>query len=397
MSDGFINIAIKEKFNGTTASRKHLSNKGKHILRQHSEETLKTMKQKSFDPEKSKNNETLISQQKPGETLNQTVDRIIKEQEIEKPARNTAIRAVAGIISIPSECMSDPSKLKLFQDKAKEFLETNDKLKGNVILAQTNFDETQPHIEFVFIPRDNENPKKLDYSKLFGTDLRKGYDGSKSLEKLHDEVALKVGKPLGLKRGDGTNTKGLTNAEYMKSISDMKNDEKTLSQIEVKEPPKPMQHNALNPYKNIETLKEENKQLRDYIKQTREDRNRLRTTKGILAQNRQVRFDKRDLKTKNKELEENNKLYQNALGNKKPRPELVKDFKEFVEERDKKKLEKEREEQEKEQRKLDRQREREFIESIERRKAFNEEMQQPGQSKKMAFRPKFTPPIDEKK
>lgn len=351
MSEGYINIGIKEKFNGSSASRKHLTNKGKHILRQHSKETLENMKQKSFDPNLSSNNSTLISYQKPGETLNQTVDRFIEEQGIDKPARNTSIRAVAGIISIPSDCLNDKSKLEIFEKKAKEFLETNDKLKGNVILAQTNFDETQPHIEFIFVPRDNENPKKLDFSKLYGTDLRKGYDGSKSLEKLHDQVAEEIGKPLGLKRGDGTNTKGLSNEEYRKTISDMKKDEKTLNQLEIKEPPKPIEHNSFNPYKNIETLKEEVKELRKYIKETKNDRNNLRSAKGILAQNRQVRFDKRDLKKQLKTTQEENKIYSEALGEKRPKKDLLNDFKGYLDKRDKEREQEKKSKQEREERK----------------------------------------------
>lgn len=354
MSEGYINIGIKEKFNGSSASRKHLTNKGKHILRQHSKETLENMKQKSFDPNLSSNNSTLISYQKPGETLNQTVDRFIEEQGIDKPARNTSIRAVAGIISIPSDCLNDKSKLEIFEKKAKEFLETNDKLKGNVILAQTNFDETQPHIEFIFVPRDNENPKKLDFSKLYGTDLRKGYDGSKSLEKLHDQVAEEIGKPLGLKRGDGTNTKGLSNEEYRKTISDMKKDEKTLNQLEIKEPPKPIQlpeETLFNKGKIIELQKQEIKELRKYIKETKNDRNNLRSAKGILAQNRQVRFDKRDLKKQLKTTQEENKIYSEALGEKRPKKDLLNDFKGYLEHKDKQRLEEKKLNEEREDRK----------------------------------------------
>jgi hypothetical protein len=354
MSEGYINIGIKEKFNGSSASRKHLTNKGKHILRQHSKETLENMKQKSFDPNLSSNNSTLISYQKPGETLNQTVDRFIEEQGIDKPARNTSIRAVAGIISIPSDCLNDKSKLEIFEKKAKEFLETNDKLKGNVILAQTNFDETQPHIEFIFVPRDNENPKKLDFSKLYGTDLRKGYDGSKSLEKLHDQVAEEIGKPLGLKRGDGTNTKGLSNEEYRKTISDMKKDEKTLNQLEIKEPPKPIQlpeETLFNKGKIIELQKQEIKELRKYIKETKNDRNNLRSAKGILAQNRQVRFDKRDLKKQLKTTQEENKIYSEALGEKRPKKDLLNDFKGYLDKRDKEREQEKKSKQEREERK----------------------------------------------
>lgn len=248
---GFINIAIKEKYNCGKADSGKLSKKGTHIMRQHNEETLNNVNNKGrIDTSRTVLNQTVISQMKEGETLNMTVNRIIEERQLQTKANS--VKAVAGIISIPTEYMKDPQKLKLFEEKAKDFFNTNEKLKGNVVLAQTNYDETQPHIEFIFIPH-SKITNKLDFNRMFGsvrerepgiydpitkkTTQKAGkllVDGKKSLSELHDEVALKIGKPLGLDRGTGLNTNNLTNKQYQDLAKTIRNADREIKEPEPK-------------------------------------------------------------------------------------------------------------------------------------------------------------------
>lgn len=415
MSDRqFGNIAIKEKFDGSVGSRKHLVNKKKHIMRQHNEDTMKNKNHKSIDYDKSHLNSTLIDLSNPGENMNQTVNRILKERGIEEDKTNK-IRAVSGILSIPSEYLNDPEKLKLFEKQSLEFFNSNENFKGNVLLAQTNYDEKQPHIEFIFVPHHKET-NKLNFNKMFGSEYEKTWDpvkkkqisklvsdGRKKLEKLHDEFANTVSKPLGLERGDGTHTNKLSNKEYMKAISDMKNDEKLLLANDFPEPPKPKEKPddlVFNRGKIIELQQKEIKELRDYIKKTRNDRNLLRSSKGILKQAQARNKDRINLKNKiesqQAEIDKNNQIIVETFGTDKPKQSeisAVRDkFKQMKREREleeENKIKKENEKQEK----LNQKR---FIEDLEARNKLKRQLELDEEKrgvKKPAFRtPAYKPP-----
>lgn len=431
------NIAVKTKFTGEVdgkGGRNHLNNATKHILRQHKEDTLKNLTHPSFDIEQSKYNETLINQMEPGETMNKCVNRLCKERGIEPPKNevNKRVRAVSMVLSIPTHLKNDKEKLKEFAKKTKEFLNTTDPFIGNVLLAQTNFDETQPHIEVIVLPHCKET-NKLDFSKLFGTEYKKTWDpdkpvidsktkkpvldkdgkpkigcqfstkisdGKKKLAKLHDVFAEKVLNPIGLKRGDGTHTKKLSNKAYAESIKKLNQDEKELIATEIPEPPKPIDKPSFKVLSNnkelVDKLEKENAQLRAYIKKTRNDRNMLRSSRGILKQSQARNKDRINLKNKiesqQAEIEKQKQIIVETFETDKPKQSEISAVRDKFKQM---KRERELEEENKRIQEIDKQNKlnhKRFIEDLEKRNEDRKRLALEEQKKPVFRTPGYKPP-----
>lgn len=202
MNNGFCNISVKEKKykKGTESS---LRNLGTHLLRQHKDDY------KLADQSRRLDNEILIGNEK--ENLNQTLNAFLKKNSL--TARNSqTVKAYQMVFSIPKHCFEKPDLIQEWKKSVLEFVNSNPIFKDNCLMLVYHGDESQPHIQGVFVPR---HEGKLNFRALLG-----GPEGSEKLHKLHDDFA-KAMAPLGFARGDGTHTNGLTHKQYMKSVSDL--------------------------------------------------------------------------------------------------------------------------------------------------------------------------------
>lgn len=354
MSDGFINCAMTTKYKNNSKGAKHLTNSGVEERRDYSEKY--DYNNPSFDPEKSKNNQCLINNQKPGETLNQTVKRMIDESGA-KLRNSESIMAVKFIMSIPSDLHNDPEKLKLFAQNATKFLNETEGFKGNVASAILHLDEAQPHIHIIAIPIDREN-NKVDFGKFWGGERGKIFDGSDKLHKLHDRVEEVVGKPIGLKRGDGSNTNGLTNKEYKEIVKTVREiPKKTASN---KLPSKPLKDGLIPFYsekqidykaysekleKQNKIISENNLILLQRDKKYKENYKKTKNQKRDIAK-QQINISEKENKELKKELEKTKKqVPENSFQAEKIRNELkLKEEKELLEIEKRNKLNKENQE-----------------------------------------------------
>lgn len=298
-------IKKDRKFNGSASNRKHLTNSAKHILRQHKDPSK--VKTPTFDIDKSADNVILISQMKENETANTTAQRMIEEVGI-KPRNSQEIIAFETIIAIPAEFLEDKEKLKIFEEKTKEFLNTTPGYQGNVILAAAHYDEKQPHIQILTCPRDLE-AKKLGFTKYFGSEKgQKNFgNGGEKIDALHDRVQEIIGSHLGLERGDGSHTNGLSNQQYQKAI-------KQTAQIIENEPSPPKPSKALNPI--LHPLKAIEQRIDDKKEQDRYNKRLLRFTRQQPIRSALALKEKKEneeLKKKNKRLTNKIRYQRNAM------------------------------------------------------------------------------------
>lgn len=202
MDNGFCNISIKEKKykKGTETS---LRNLGVHLLRGHKGEYNLADKSKQID------NEILIGSQQ--DNLNQTLNSFLKKNSL-TPRSIDTVKAYQVVFSIPKNCFENRDLIEEWKKSVLEFVNSNPIFKDNCLMLVYHGDESQPHIQGVFVPR---HQGKLNFKALLG-----GQDGPEKLHKLHDDFAAAM-KPLGFVRGDGTHTNGLTHKQYMKSVSDL--------------------------------------------------------------------------------------------------------------------------------------------------------------------------------
>lgn len=298
-------IKKDRKFNGSASNRKHLTNSGKHILRQHKDPSK--VKTPTFDIDKSADNVILISQMKENETTNSTAQRMIEEAGI-KPRNSQEIIAFETIIAIPAEFLEDKEKLKIFEEKTKEFLNTTPGYQGNVILAAAHYDEKQPHIQILTCPRDLEE-KKLGFTKYFGSEKgQKNFGkGGEKIDALHDRVQEIIGSHLGLERGDGSHTNGLSNQQYQKAI-------KQTAQIIENEPSPPKPSKPINPI--LHPIKALEQRIDDKKEQDRYNKRLVRFTRQQPFRNAQGLKEKKEneeLKKKNKRLTNKIRYQRNAM------------------------------------------------------------------------------------
>lgn len=321
MSTKYIGFVIKKdrKFSGSSSNRKHLTNSAKHILRQHKDPSK--IKTPTFDQEKSTDNVIILSQMLANETANTTAQRMIDEAGI-KTRNSQEIIAFETIIAIPTEFLNDKEKLKIFEEKTKEFLETTPGYQGNVILAAAHYDEKQPHIQILTCPRDLE-AKKMGFTKFFGSEKgQKNFGkGGEKIDALHDRVQEIIGVHLGLERGDGSHTNGLTNQQYQKAIK------QTAQLIETEpSPPKPSPdiNPILHPIKAIEKRIDDKKEQERYNKRllrfTRQQP--IRTALGLKEKKENEELKKKNKRLTNKIRYQRNSMMQ-VFGTETPTPEQI--------------------------------------------------------------------------
>ena len=202
MSKGYFNVSVKKrKFKST--NMKSLSNMGVHLLRLHKKEYLLADQTRKLE------NELLIGD--PTKTLATALKHFLKAHEITPRNRDT-VQAYELVFSIPSKYLKDEKTVEEFKKATLEFVNSHPDFAGNCIALVYHGDETQPHLQGIFVPKVGTT---LNFKKILG-----GPDGYKKLGALHDAYA-KVMEPLGFERGDGTHTKGLGHMQYVKAIAEV--------------------------------------------------------------------------------------------------------------------------------------------------------------------------------
>lgn len=279
MGDMYCNISIKKvKYKKT--NRKSLSNLGVHLLRTHKEEYNLADKKRRGD------NEVLVKME--CETLSKSLDKFLDDRSI-KTRNSTTVQAYQIVFSIPKESFGNPKLIDEFKKRTLDFINTNPIFAGNCLSLVYHGDEVQPHIQGVFVPAEGS---KLNYKKLLG-----GPDGPEKLHALHDQFAGAMA-PLGLKRGDGTHTNGLSHAQYAKAVTDL---QKT---PQVK--PAPLaavpEEGWFNKSEVISTLQDNNGKLTGENKQLRKQNKKLSFYE---TQNREMKNVNSRLKKRVQQLEKN--------------------------------------------------------------------------------------------
>lgn len=204
MDNGYCNLSLKEKkFN--SAQSNSLNNLGKHLLRMEKE------KDNLIDNSKSHTNEVLIKMSE--DTLNKSLKTFLSTNAIQVQRKDSVV-AYQMIFSCDKKTFDNPELLEKWKLSTMDFIKNTPPFVDNCLLAVFHKDETQPHIQAVFVPRDNKT-NKLGFNKILG-----GFQGGQKLSALHDEYA-KYHTPLGFKRGDGTNTNDIDHKKYMRSISEL--------------------------------------------------------------------------------------------------------------------------------------------------------------------------------
>ena len=233
MEKKYGNISVKTK-KFTKGTHRSLTSLGVHLLREHKENY------KLADEKRVKENDVLISME--GKTLAQSLNSFLEKNEL--ATRNSeTIQAYQIVFSIPKEIFGNKNLIEEFKKSTLEFINTNTIFKDNCLLCVYHGDETQPHIQAVFVPR---HEGKLNFKHLLG-----GPTGPQKLHKLHDDFEKAVLKKLGLHRGDGTHTNGLDYKPYMKAVAAFNDPVDTLAPVEEVTP-------TWNPIKNVELLKNQN-------------------------------------------------------------------------------------------------------------------------------------------
>jgi hypothetical protein len=210
---GFCTLHVsKDKIKNNAAGSSHLTNDGKHILRQH----VDPEKVKNIDPSKSGLNEILIDRfdiaKDSSKTLATETKKYIEERGL-KIRNSETIICNKIVLGMPAGKHSDKD-IKKWRDESMKFLKSKFG-EENLTVAALHKDESQIHIEAYFIPVvDN----KLNYKALAGGHIA---EASKKMSALQDEYA-KFYKPLGYERGNGENTNGLTQKEYKQAIKYIK-------------------------------------------------------------------------------------------------------------------------------------------------------------------------------
>lgn len=284
----FCNVSLKKK-KYTNKDGGNLTNLGKHLLREQKEEY------QFSDGTHEENNEVLISMSEPN--LKASVDKFISDNNL-KVRNSRTIMACQFVFSIPSELKEDKNKIEEFKKQTLEFLNTDEKFKGNVLLAVYHGDEKQPHIQILTIPKQNG---KLCFQEMFG-----GFpDGATKLSKLQDDFA-KYMKPLGLVRGDGTHTNGLDHKEYLAVIDDINRAIEPRRSIPKVEP-------TINPFKTIkqqenrlEALETENKKFKDAYKKSvflDKQNEKLKQVNSVLKNNNH-KITEKNMKMEEQKLEQ---------------------------------------------------------------------------------------------
>lgn len=272
----FCNISLKKK-KYTKLDGKTLSNLGNHLLRQQKEDY------NLADGTHEENNEVLISMSEP--TLKRSLDKYIKDNNL-KVRNSRSVLACQFVLSIPKELKNDKKKIEEFKKQSLEFLNTNDKFKGNVLLAVYHGDEIQPHIQIVIVPNQNG---KLCFQEMFG-----GFpQGAEKLSNLQDEFASFM-KPLGLIRGDGTHTNGLSHQEYKQVIRATESRIEPIPSIPEVEP-------SWNPYKKIDG---QQSRIDALEKQVKVYKNAYKKTVFLEKQNEVLKSTNVELKIRRRKAED---------------------------------------------------------------------------------------------
>lgn len=203
MKKQFCNISVKKK-KYTKKNHSTLTNLGKHLWR-----TAANI-YKFSDEKRRCDNEILLGE--PDGSLTNMLNKFLKKYNLE--TRNTTtVQAYQIVFSIPKSYFGKPELIKEFKKQVVEMVNENPIFKDNCLSLVYHGDETQPHIQGVFVPRANDN--KLNFKHLLG-----GPSGPQKIHKLHDELAERLA-PIGLHRGDGTHTKNLTEEQYKKGVASL--------------------------------------------------------------------------------------------------------------------------------------------------------------------------------
>lgn len=282
MDNGFCNVSIKRtKFK--KGNRKSLTNLGVHLLRTHKVEY------NLADTKRRNDNEVLISME--DKTLAKSLNMFLKKNNLQT-RNSTTVEAYQVVFSIPKEIFGNKKLIKEFKKRTLDFINTNEIFKDNCLMCVYHGDETQPHIQAIFVPRVGT---KLDFKSLLG-----GPGGPQKLHKLHDDYAS-VLEPLGFKRGDGSHTNDLTEQQYKKSISEISKpipEPKILNEVpEVGLFNKNTVIDKLQ--KNCDILEKENKSL----KKTNRKINFFKTQNEVLkSTNTKLKNHKRKLESENMKI-----------------------------------------------------------------------------------------------
>ena len=276
MSSNFCNVSLKKR-KYTKKDGRSLANMGIEIFREHKQEY------KNADGTHKTNNEILIDKSAP--TLKQSLDKFLDDNNL-KVRNSRTVLAYQLIFSIPKEYKDNPKMVEKFKKQTMNFLNTNENFKGNVLCAVYHGDETQPHIQVIAVPMKNG---KLAFQEMFG-----GFpDGADKLSKLQDDFGEAM-KPLGLVRGDGTHTNGLSYQQYKKAV-------KEIARPVGKEVPRvPKVEDTWNPWSKIEQLENQNEALKKQNNILAKEYNKA---KFYEAQNIEVKTVNSKLKKKNNKLE----------------------------------------------------------------------------------------------
>lgn len=278
MSKMYINVSIKEK-KIKKGSHKFCTSLGNHLLRKEQD------KARNVDRSKSHENKVLIDTTN-GETLTKTLNKFLSDNDL-KTRNVETVQAFQVVFSIDKRLKKDLKARELFEQKVKEFLDSDPRFKGNVLLCVAHYDEVQPHIQAIAVPRMDG---KLNFKKMFG-----GLSGGAKLARLHTEVAEQIGKPLGLSRGDGTHTNGLSHKEYMAVVEKVAEEPKEI------ELPKLNEHSKLAFWKTIE---EQKAQINELKKQNRSQQKEIAKSIFYSKQNSQLKATNTKLKNKVNEMRE---------------------------------------------------------------------------------------------
>lgn len=278
MSKMFINVAIKKK-KIKKGSHKFCTSLGNHLLRKEQD------KSRNVDRTKSHENKILIDTTN-GETLTKTLNKFLKDNDLQTRNVDT-VQAFQVVFSIDKRLKNDLKARELFEQKVKEFLDSDPRFKGNVLLCVAHYDEVQPHIQAICVPRSDG---KLNFKKNFG-----GLSGGAKLARLHTEVAEQIGKPLGLSRGDGTHTNGLSHKEYMEVVEQIAEEPKEI------ELPKIEEHSKFAFWKTIE---DQQKQIEELKKQNKAQQKEIAKSTFYSKQNTQLKANNTQLKKKVNQMRE---------------------------------------------------------------------------------------------
>lgn len=277
MKEMYANVSVKDK-KIKSGNHNYATNLGKHLLRDTQEYY------KLADPNQNSANRVLINMEE--KTLAKTLNKFLKKHNL-KTRNSTTVQAYQLVFSIPKELKNNANAIEEFQKQVLNYVNTDEKFKDNCLMLVYHGDEIQPHIQGIFVPRLKDNT--LNFKKILG-----GLNGGLKLHKLHDDFHDAVGSKLGLSRGDGTHTTGMSHKRYVASAGEL------AKPVVVPDPPQ-AEKKAVLPWNRIEQLEKENAVLR---------KNNKKLAKGIQKtlyyenQNTELRKVNSKLRKTKKQLEE---------------------------------------------------------------------------------------------